>query len=95
MDKNVRMLDYTDGFALHKDVLSVFFLAAATWAFRDGDLKKSRDYLKVAIRQGALIQSVVLFVGLAIFGSYVIKQTALLPYQRSPFFTKLSKYFKG
>lgn len=73
----------------------VFFLAAATWAFRDGDLKKSRDYLKVAIHQGALIQSIALFVGLAIFGSYVIKQTALLPYQRSPFFIKLSKYFKG
>lgn len=73
----------------------VFFLAAATWAFRDGDLKKSRNYLKVAIYQGAIIRGVAMYFGLAIFGTYVLKQTALTPYQRSPFFMKLSKFIKG
>jgi glycosyltransferase involved in cell wall biosynthesis len=83
---------------LHKHVRKrrvIFFLAAATWAFRDGDLKKSRGYLKIAIRQGALMRGVALFAGLSLFGPYVMKQTALLPYQRSSFFIKLSKYIKG
>ena len=71
-----------------------FLLAAATWSFRDGNFKKSRDYLKVAIRQGALVRSILLFAGLALFGSYILKQAALLPYQRSPVFMMFSKYIK-
>jgi hypothetical protein len=67
----------------------VFFLAAASWAFRDGQFKKSRDYLKVAIRQGAYARAISLFVGLWLFGPYILKQTALMPYQRSVFFKKL------
>ena len=86
---------YPELHALVKKRRAVFFLAAATSAFRDGDSKKFRDYLKVAISQGALVRSIALFVGLPIVGAYVIKQTALLPYQRSPLFMKLSKYIKG
>ncbi len=83
---------------LHKLVRKrriIFFLAAATWAFRDGDLKKSRAYLRVAVRQGALIRAGALLMGLTVFGNYILKQTELLPYQRSPLFIKISKIFKS
>jgi len=83
---------------LHRLVMkrrSIFFLAAATWAFRDVDFKKSRAYLKIAIQQGAIIRGVILFIGLSLFGSYITKQASLLPYQRSSLFKKISKCFKG
>lgn len=73
----------------------VLFFAAATKLFRDGDIKGARHYLFSAIRQGALLRGPAFYVALILFGSYIAKQAALIPFERSSFFIKLSKYFKG
>lgn len=73
----------------------VFFLAAATKAFRKGSLSQSRAYLKIAIRQGALLRGPALYIALALFGPYISRQTALMAYERSSLFAKLSKLIKG
>jgi glycosyltransferase involved in cell wall biosynthesis len=72
----------------------VFLLAAATKAFRQGDLKRSRSYLKTAIHQGAFIRGPALFVALALFGPYISRQIGLMSYERSPLFIKLSSLLK-
>jgi glycosyltransferase involved in cell wall biosynthesis len=70
-------------------------LVAVAQAFNSGDLKKSKDYLKIAIRQGAVIRGPILFVGLRLLGPFIIRQMAVKPYERSPLFLKLSKLIKG
>lgn len=70
-------------------------LVAATQAFNIGDLKKSRDYLAIATRQGAVIRGPILFVGLRLLGPYINRQMAMKAYERSYLFLKLSKLIKG
>lgn len=70
-------------------------LAAAVQAFNNGDLKKSRDYLKITIGLGAVMRSSILFAGLRLLGPYIHRQMAMNPYQRSSLFLKLSKLIKN
>lgn len=79
---------------LTKKRRTVLYFAAATKLFRDGDIKGTRQYLSGAIRQGALLRGPAFYVALMLFGSYIARQAALIPFERSFFFIKLSKYFK-
>jgi len=70
-------------------------LVAFAQAFNSGDLKKSKDYLKIAIHQGAVIRGPILFIGLRLLGPFITRQMALNPLERSPLFVKLSKLIIG
>jgi glycosyltransferase involved in cell wall biosynthesis len=80
---------------LHKYVKKrrkLFFLADAVAAFKMGDSARSKSCLYAAARQGAVLQSIVLYVTLILFGPYITEQMKLLRYQRSPLFIFLSKF---
>ena len=70
-------------------------LSAATKHFNNGNLKMSMAYLKIAIRQGAVIRGPILFAGLRILGPYINRQMEMNPYEKSTLFVKLLKLFKG
>lgn len=86
---------YPELYRLTRNARITNLLAAGTQAFNSGDLKKSRDYLTIAIRQGAVIRGPILFVGLRLLGPFILRQMAMTRYERSPLFLKLSKLIKG
>jgi glycosyltransferase involved in cell wall biosynthesis len=85
---------YPDLIRLVRKRRIVLYLAAAIRHFRVGDIKGSRSYLGAAIIHGAVFRGIMMYLALIFFGSYIAKQTALIPYERSIIFTKLSKYIK-
>jgi len=74
-------------------IASIFAEAAKAFGF--GDMKKTRDYLKIAMCQGAMMRSIAMFIGLKLFGPYIFRQMAMQHYERSKLFMKLSKIIKG
>lgn len=86
---------YPDLYYLIRRRRIVIILSAATKAYREGDSKKYYNYLKAAIRYGAIMHCVALFISLSLFGPYVSRQMRMLPFERSALYVTLSKLFKA
>lgn len=71
----------------------LMYLALAVKSFRDGDSRGAKNHLLVAIRNGLVLQGVVAFIALMLFGQYISKQMSLPTYGKSPIFVKLTRIF--
>jgi glycosyltransferase involved in cell wall biosynthesis len=86
---------YPDLYFLTRRSRIASFFAGATKAFRSGDMKKSMDYLKITMRQGAMMRSIALLIALKLFGPYIFRQMAMQHYERSKLYITLSKLIKS
>jgi glycosyltransferase involved in cell wall biosynthesis len=88
-------LRYPDLYLLTRRNRIASFFAGAAKAFRSGDMKKSMGYLKITMRQGAMMRSIAVLISLKLFGPYIFRQMSMQHYEKSKFYLKLSKLIKS
>ena len=85
---------YPNLLKLVKSRRSILYFSSAIKCYKENNFSGGNKYLKQIFLLGYFIKPIVFYLGINIFGKYIINQTSLIPYQRSKIFNLVSKFMK-